>query len=80
MNRMLQQKWDEYRTFVIHPLAGPVQIRDTKTAFYAGAAVVFSGLVELVSKSRTEEEPTEAELQALTDLAQELTEFEESLK
>ena len=41
----LEEGWNEYRQKVVPPKAGPVQVKETKRAFYAGAAAMFYTLI-----------------------------------
>lgn len=44
MSKIIQSEWLSYKNRVIHEEAGAVQIKETKRAFYVGAAALFNRL------------------------------------
>ncbi len=51
----IQSHWEDYRRRVLPKDAGPVQIRETQMAFYAGAWAVFRILKDGVADTKTDE-------------------------
>lgn len=70
MSKKLEKAWREFEGKVIPATADEAQRRDMRGAFFAGASVAFFAVMEAGDPST--EEPTEEELQALTDLHEEL--------
>lgn len=70
--RFIEAGWDSYRKLVIPSDAGLTQVRETRKAFFAGAAVLFETLMMSLD-SGTEE--TEKDMQKMANLQQELDEF-----
>lgn len=50
----VQSAWEDYRAKVIPPTAPPVQITETRRAFYAGFAAAF-GMMDDISNSLSED-------------------------
>lgn len=73
MNRkrrtIIADAWEDYRTKVVPPDAGPGQIRDLRNAFYGGALSVVSGMLALLQPGS---EPTADDLTIADDVDAEL--------
>jgi hypothetical protein len=54
----LAAEWAQYREQVVAPDAGPVQVTETRMAFYAGAAVMYAAVLE--ATALPEDEAVEA--------------------
>lgn len=70
--KKLSDSWIGYRTKVLREDAGPVQVDETRTAFYAGAACLFDILMGLDPRTS---QPTEPDLEQVTGLQTELHAF-----
>jgi len=66
------EQWETYRTKVIPKSAGAVQLQETRRAFYAGAEAMYRVVMEMLSP---ESEPTEADIQAMQEIMQEMASF-----
>jgi len=64
--------WDSYRKTVMPQDAPDIQIRECRQAFYAGASILFQGLMTALDPG---EEPTDADLQRMADIQNELDAF-----
>jgi len=64
--------WRSYKRHVLHPDAGPRQIRETKKAFYAGAVLLLENILLSLDPGT---EPTDADMKRLSDVQAELEEF-----
>ena len=60
----IKESWESYKELVIPKTAGPVQIAETRQAFYAGAHVVF-GITTMIGEPFVPEELGLAQLDAL---------------
>lgn len=69
--------WEQYRNLVMSQDASDTQLAETRLAFYAGAAACF-GIVTSVEPG--DDEPTDEELQLVTDLNDELNEHVASVQ
>ena len=78
MKRMLMlEQWDQFARAVLPTDASGTQRREMRRAFYGGAqAILFRVIAQLVPESG----PTEADVQAMADLQQELNDFSEMVK
>lgn len=48
--KFIEACWLTYQDLVINPGAGPNQTHETRQAFFSGAAVLFSGIMEKLDK------------------------------
>lgn len=69
---IIKAGWVGYRQLVMPPNCSDIQIRETQLAFYAGAQHLFGSIM---SGLDTEKEPTEADMQRMSNIAKELEEF-----
>ena len=70
--KRLEAEWFSYRAAVIPDTAGPVQVEECRRAFYAGGAALHNIVMTMLSPTA---EPTEADIQKMQDLHDELKEF-----
>ena len=70
--KYIERGWENYRQMVVPADASPVQIDETRRAFYAGAAVLFHTIMRVLDPS---DEPTEADLANMDDISRELDAF-----
>lgn len=76
--KLMQEQWGIFCERVIDPDAPEVQKREMRRAFYSGAqAIMFRVLVAFAPETL---EPTEADLQVMTDLDDELKQFAADVK
>lgn len=75
--RLMAEQWSEFETKILPKNCGPVQRREMRRAFYAGAHAILFRVIELLAP---ETEPTAEDLQIMTDLNAELKEYAEDLK
>lgn len=73
--RHIEKGWNSYRALLPKD-AGEVQIKETRQAFYAGAAILFESLMLVLDPGT---EPTEADMQRMDDINKELREFGRNL-
>ena len=72
ISRPIEEAWVSYRLMVVPRDAGETQIVETRQAFFAGAAVLFTKLVSQLSE---EKEESEDDLDFMSDVHREVTEF-----
>lgn len=73
MKRLLMaEQWDLYARTVLPKDAPHVQKLETRRAFYSGAQAILFRVIQAFSP---ESEPSEADLQVMTDLHEELQDF-----
>lgn len=73
----IQEKWDEFSRVVLPPECSTVQRWEMRRAFYAGV----EGLFRLIIKDLTPgSEPEDADLEMLSDMQAELTDFGQRIK
>lgn len=65
-------EWASYAERVLPKDAPPVQVQETRRAFYAGGAAILFRLLRLLESG---DEPTPADLQMMDDIEAELAEF-----
>lgn len=70
--RRLGSKWDVYASNVVPAAAGDVQVKETRRAFYGGAAALFE---ILMSRLELGAEPTDNDFRLLDGLKAELDGF-----
>jgi len=70
--KRLEPEWLSYRKEVIPKDAGGVQIEECRRAFYGGAVALFNAVMTMLDP---QVEATEADLQKMQDLQEELAAF-----
>lgn len=75
--KLIAGGWESYRAVIIPPTAPEIQITETKKAFFAGAQHLFSSIMAILDPGA---EPTEQDLQRMTDIAAELEDWCEEMK
>lgn len=70
--KVVETAWLAYRAQVIPPDAPPIQIRETKKAFYAGAGTLLDSLTVILGPGH---EPTESDLLIMDGIAEELRQY-----
>lgn len=70
--KRLGKGWEEFVKAVLPADAPAIQLQEMRRAFYGGAETMFSTLLSAVSGV---EEPTGADLQVMSDLAEEINAF-----
>lgn len=70
--KVIERSWNSYRAMVIPNGAGPEEIKETRQAFYSGAAVLFTTMTsQLFFDEGVEETPDDiAKVQAIADEVQ----------
>lgn len=74
--KYIQQGWESYRKLLVESGTGEVQIKETRQAFFSGAAVLFEVIMRGFDPGPEE---TENDMQRMTDVANELHEFGQQL-
>lgn len=74
--RWIERAWDRYREMVVPPDAGAVQVDETRQAFMAGAAILFTAMLHGVSEG---DEVQEADEKLMADLQAEIDDFGQAL-
>lgn len=72
--KVIEAGWESYRLRVLPMEAPPVQVRETRLAFFCGASYLFSSIMHILEPGDTE--PTEADLRRMDLIARELQKFE----
>lgn len=70
--KIIETAWLDYAAHVIPPGAPPIQISESKKAFYAGAGCLLDGLLKVFGPGQ---EPTESDLLIMDGVQKELVEF-----
>lgn len=73
MKRRLEEQWLKLRELAIPPDAPARQLIEMRRAFYAGAAAFFD--IQLNAYDGSTPEPTDEDLQVITDLNDEMLQF-----
>lgn len=71
----IDKGWQGYKALLPKD-ASDVQIKETRQAFFGGAAVLFEAIMRSLDPG---EEPTAADMQRMTDIQRELSEFGRNL-
>jgi hypothetical protein len=74
---LMAEQWAKFAVAVLPQDASVIQRREMKRAFYAGAQAI---MFKVIAALAPEEEPTEADLQMMSDLEQELQDFAAMVK
>jgi hypothetical protein len=77
MDRPIKRLWNSYRELVVPADAPDVQLRETRQAFYAGAAALLTAVNECLLDPG--DEPTAADLERMAKIQNELDEFGQQL-
>ena len=64
-NKYIQKSWEGYQRAVVPAYATPIQVKETKQAFFAGASILFEGLMQSLD---SDHEPTADDLQKMADI------------
>jgi hypothetical protein len=73
MKKRLAEVWDRYRETVMSADASAVQVIETRRGFYAGAEAMLQ--IQNAAYDGSTPDPTDDDLQVITDLHNELQEF-----
>ena len=74
---LMAEQWDQFARAVV-PVGAPlVQRQEMRRAFYAGAQAI---LFRVIAAFAPEEEPTPEDLQIMSDLERELSDFAVAVK
>lgn len=73
--KVIERAWNSYRQ-LLPADASEAQLRETRQAFYAGAAILFEALMLVLDPG---DEATEADMQRIRDVHAELRAFGQSL-
>ena len=73
----MAEQWNEFSRAVMPPDASPIQKREMRRAFYAGAHAILIRVMDFLSPG---DDPTEADLQIMADVELELRSFADSVK
>jgi len=75
--QLMAEQWDEFARAVLPSGVSQVQRQEMRRAFYAGAESI---LFRVITAFAPESEPTDADLQIMDDLDQELKDFTKAVK
>ena len=70
--QLMAEEWDKFARTVVNPNAHPTQKQEMRRAFYAGAQSI---LFRVIQSFAPESEPTDADVQIMENLHQELQDF-----
>ena len=76
--KLIEAGWYGYLLGVLPPDAPDIQVKETQKAFMAGAAHLFFSMMSIMDPGGTE--PTDADLQKMKMIHQEMHAFQEQLK
>lgn len=74
--KLIARGWERYRQMVVPRDASEVQVKETRQAFYAGASVLFTTLVNALEPGQ---EATDADLRKMNDIQAEIDAFGQEL-
>jgi hypothetical protein len=69
---LMAEQWDTFARAVLEPGSPPIQRREMRRAFYAGAQAILHGVIAALAP---ESEPTAEDLQTMACLEKELHDF-----
>lgn len=75
--RIIEAGWAAYRGLVMSPTSPPLQVTETRKAFYAGAQHLFGSIMTVMGDGDTE--PTPEDLHRVTQINDELEGFKGEL-
>jgi hypothetical protein len=75
--KLLGDAWISYRERVLSPDAAPVQVQETRRAFYVGAQALWDGIMRNLDPGT---EPTDRDMSRMDGLEAELREFVENVE
>jgi len=75
--QLMAEQWSEFAGKVLPPNCSTVQSQEMRRAFYAGAQAI---LFKVIAAFAPETEPTEADIQMMEDVNQELQDFAQAVK
>jgi hypothetical protein len=78
MKYRIREIWNDYRARVMPANAGPIQVQESRRAFYAGAQAFFG--IQLHGLDKEDQEPTEDDMKMMDELHAELNEFAQDIK
>lgn len=71
--KIIESAWRDYEAKVLNPhTVGPIQLQETRRAFYAGAQALFGGLVNGVAD---DDETTNEDISMMNSVDAELKQF-----
>jgi hypothetical protein len=70
--KLIEAGWVSFRHLVVHPDAPPDQLREMRIAFLAGAQHLFASINSIMDEDA---EPTDADLQRMQSISDELDAF-----
>jgi len=74
--KFIELGWNSYRSMVIPDDAPDIQVKESRQAFFAGATILFEGLMGALDSG---EEPTEADMQRMAAIQDKIDEFGQEL-
>jgi len=74
--KYIERGWESYLKYVMPDDASSVQIKETRQAFYSGAAVLFWTLMIALDEDH---EPTDDDMRKMEDLQKEIDAFGQQL-
>jgi hypothetical protein len=75
--RVVESEWEVFKHAVGLAEATPLQLREIRRAFYAGATSLFFGILSSLDAG---DEPTDKEMERMRAIGRELCEFNERVK
>jgi hypothetical protein len=75
--KLVSEQWNEFARQVLPPACGMIQRQEMRRAFYAGAESI---LFRVIQAFAPENEPTDADLQIMQDVSDELKDFATDVK
>lgn len=74
--KYIEKSWESYRKLVVPADASETQVRETRQAFYAGASIIFTGMIHIMDGG---DEPTDADMKRMMDIQLEIDAFGQQL-
>ena len=75
---LVDEKWEEFYRRILQPIGpSPIQIRETRRAFYAGVDAVFT---EVLNRMSMDGEPTKEDIALLDGITKDLKRFQKALR
>lgn len=77
MKKLIEGAWQSYRRYVVPPVAGDEQVKQTRQAFFAGAAILQTLIMRNLSPGK--EEITAEDMALMAAIQKELDDFGQQL-
>lgn len=74
--KYIEKSWQSFASLVLAKDASAIQREEMRSAFYAGAAIIFEGMIQMMDDG---DEPTDSDMQKMAQIQLEITAFGQEL-